>query len=354
MGSVKDMSGFELEAEARVAVDVALSTAATMGDERCGTEHLLFGLVATAGQELGNLTELFVLDKTRVERAVEVLRHEWCVPLDGPVPNPPLSTRAELALYVKPSSGEPANVFDVLLGCLGDPRSGASSVLRHLGVKPGEVRRLAELGAARLSSAEVERLVGALDRRSDHHYGWWGPTADAGVAEVGLDAGPSVVLATSDSAMLTLERVVAGDDGFGITLVLSSTDNWLLPPRWEPAEHLIPGFGSSHEISPDVVTIDMAYDDGTIISNREPEPRFRRDAPTDGSLTLLSTRRVIENRRDRRVPEQRVDSSDWWAWPIPPSGIVTIAVNWGAEAIHGVIELDATAIRGSAEALRLG
>jgi len=354
MGSVEAMNGFDLEAGARVAVEVALSTAATMGDERCGTEHLLFGLVATAGPELNNLTELFALDKTRVERAVEVLRHEWCVPLDRPVPDPPLSTRAELALYVKPSSGEPASVFDVLLGCLGDPRSGASSVLRHLGAKPGEVRRLAELGAARLSSAEVERLVGALDRRRDRHYGWWGPTGDAGVADVGIgsESGPSIVLAASDSAMLTLERVVAGGEGFGITLALSSTDNWLLPPRWEPTEHLIPGFGSHHEISPDVVTIDMAYDDGTIISNREPEPRFRRDVPTGGSLALLSTRRVIENRRDRRVPEQRIDSSDWWAWPIPPSGIVTIAVNWSAEAIHGVIELDANSIRGSAEALR--
>jgi len=345
------MSGFELETEARGAVEVAVSTAATMGDERCGTEHLLFGLVATAGAEMSKLTELFALDKARVERAVSVLRHEWCVPLDRPMPDPPLSTRAELALYAKPSTGAPVGVFDMLFGCLADPRSGASSVLRHLGVKPGEVRRLAELGAARLSSAEVEQLVGSLDRRSDRHYGWWGPTADTGVAEVDLDPGPSVVLATSESALLTLERVVASDDGFGLTLVLSSTDDWLLPPRWEPSEELIPGFGARHEISPDVVTIDMAYDDGRIISNREPAPRFRRDVPTNGSLALLGTRRVIENRRDRRTPEQRVDSSDWWAWPMPPTGIVTIAVNWAAEAIHGVVELDAGAIRGSAAAL---
>jgi len=224
-------------------------------------------------------------------------------------------------------------------------------VLRHLGVKPGEVRRLSELGAARLSSVEVEHLVGALDRRSDRHYGWWGPTADTGVAEVGLDCGPAVVLATSDSASLTLERVVACADGFGLTLVMSSTTDWLLPPRWEPSEELIPGLGARHEISPDVVTIDMAYDDGTIISNREPAPRFRRDVPTNGSLALLGTRRVIENRRDRRTSERRVDSSDWWAWPMPPTGIVTIAVNWPAEDIHGVIELDAGAIRGSAAAL---
>jgi len=345
------MSGFELDAEARGAVDVAVGMAASMGDERCGTEHLLFGVVATADAELSRLIELFALDTARVERAVSVLRQEWCVPLDRPIPDPPFSTRAELALYSKPSTGDPVSVFDMLLGCMADPRSGACSVLRHLGVKPGEVRRLAELGAARLNSAEVEHLVGVLDRRGDRHYGWWGPAVGTGVAKVDLEPGPSVVLATSDSAVLTLESVVAGDDGFGITLVLASTDNWLLPPRWEPIEELIPGLGARHQASPDVVTIDIAYDDGKIITNREPLPRFRRDVPVNGSLTLLGTRQVIEDRRDRRVPEQRVESADWWAWPIPPSGIVSIAVTWAAESIHGAVELDAAAIRGCASAL---
>jgi len=352
--TVEAMSGFELEAGARLALDVAEGMAAAMGDERCGTEHLLFGIVVTSRPDMENLTELFALDKSRVERAVAVLRHEWCVPKDRPVPDPPLSTRAELALYAKPASGESLGPFDVLVGCLSDPRSGASSVLRHLGVRLGEVRRLAEIGAARLTIEEVERLVGSLDRRSSRHYGWWGPPSEASVAAVNLPDGPSVVLATSRSAVLTLDRVVAGDEGFGVTLMITSTDTWLLPPRWEPGEDLIPGFGSRLEISPDVVTIDMAYEDGLLLTNRQPARRFRRDCPTDGSLALLATRRTIENRRDRRTPEQRSDSAEWWAWPLPPRGIVTLSVDWAAESLRGMIDIDATRIHGSAAAVRHG
>ena len=42
------MTGLQLDAGARMALDVALGTAGAMGDERCGTEYLLFGAVATA------------------------------------------------------------------------------------------------------------------------------------------------------------------------------------------------------------------------------------------------------------------------------------------------------------------
>jgi len=355
IGSVETMDGFELEAGTRLALDVAKGTAAAMGDIRCGTEHLLFGIVATSSPDMGNLTELFALDKSRVERAVAELRDRWCNPTDRPIPDPSLSTRAELALYVRPAVGDDVSPFDVLLGCLADPRSGASSVLRHLGVRPGEVRRLAELGAARLSSEEVERLVDSLDRRRTRHYGWWGPVGGAGadsLAAVNLPDGPSVVLAMSKTAVLSLDRVVTGDDGFAITLMLTSTDAWLLPPRWEPAEELIPGFGAQRDISPDVVTIDMTFSDGTVLSNRDPEPRFRRDVPQKGSLTLLRTHRVIDNDCDRRIPEQRSDSADWWVWPLPVDGTVSIAVSWPSESIQGVIDIDAASLRGSAGATR--
>lgn len=351
------MSSFELEAGARLALDVAKGMATAMGDQRCGTEHLLFGIVATSSPEMVNLTDLFALDKSRVERAVSELRDQWCAPTDRPIPDPPLSTRAELALYVRPAVGDDLSPFDVLLGCLADPRSGASSVLRHLGVRPGEVRRLAELGAARLSSEEVERLVGSLDRRTSRHYGWWGPVAGAdadNLATVDLPQGPSVVLAASKTAVLTLDRVVAGDDGFGVTFMITSTDAWLLPPRWEPGEELIPGFGAHREISPDVVTIDMTFSDGTTLSNRAPEPRFRRDVPRRGSLTLLRTRRVIDNDCDRRVPEQRSDSADWWVWPLPPEGTVSIATNWASESLGGTLEIDAASLTGCSGAVHKG
>lgn len=348
------MNGFELEAGARLALDVAKGMAAAMGDERCGTEHLLFGIVATSGPDMENLTELFALDKSRVERAVAVLRHEWCVPTEHPCPDPPLSTRAELVLYTGPVSGESLGPFDVLLGCLSDPRSGASSVLRYLGVSLGEVRRLAEIGAARLTIEQVERLVGSLDRRSSRHDGWWGPPDDASVAVVELPDGPSVVLSTSRSAVLTLNRVVAGEEGFGITLMITSTDTWVLPPRWVPGEALIPGFGARPELSPDVVTIDLTYEDDLLLTNRRSAQRFRRDCPTDGSLALLATHRTIENRCDRRIPEQRCDSAEWWAWPLPPKGIVTLSVDWAAESLHGTIDIDASRIHGSAAAVRHG
>ncbi len=346
------MSEFELEARARLALDVALGMAAAMGDERCGTEHLLFGLVATSDTEMSNLTDLFVLDKTRVERSVATLRQQWCTPTDQPGAERPLSIRAELALYVRPLTGSALSPFDVLLGTLADPRSGASSVLRSLGVRPGEVRRLAELGAARLTSEEVERLIGTLDRRVANYNGWWGPRSDSQVARVDVESGPTVVLASSNSAELTLNGVVAGEEGFGFTLKITSTDNWLLPPRWEPGEELVPGLGARHEFSPDVVSLDLAYGDGTMLSNREPSRRFRRDCPTDGVLTLLGTRREVEETMDRRVPVQRSDSADWWVWPLPPKGIVTVAVNWPAESIHGVVDLDSSNINNSALAVR--
>lgn len=347
------MSELELGSGALLALDVAKGMAAATGDERCGTEHLLFGIVATSNTEMGSLTDLFALDKSRVERAIAVLREQRCLPVVEPLPELPLSTRAELALYGRHSLGDDLGPFDLLLGCLSDPRSGASSVLRHLGIRPGEIRRLAELGAVKLTKAEVQRLVGSLDRRSDRHNGWWGPTTDAGVAPVEIPGGPSVVLAESQSAVLTLDNVVAGNDGFGVTLTVRSKTNWLLPPRWEPAEELVPGFGARHEVSPDVVTIDMVYADGTTLTNREPMPRFRRDRPTKGSLALMGTRREIETRRDRRFPDQRSDTAEWWAWPLPTAGLVTLAVRWGAEALRGVVDIDALSIRGSAESVRL-
>ena len=346
------MNEIELEAGARLALDVARGMASATGDERCGTEHLLFGIVATSNAEMESLTDLFVLDKSRVERAVASLREHRCAPVDDPSKELPLSTRAELALYARPSSGDLLGPFDLLLGCLADPRSGASATLRHLGIRPGEIRRLAELGAARLTRAEVQRLVGSLHRRSERHYGWWGPTTSDEVAPVDIPGGPSVVVASSRSAVMMLDSVVAGDDGFGITLTIKSKANWLLPPRWEPTEELIPGFGARHEVSPDVVTVDMVYADGTTLTNRDPRPRFRRDRPAEGSLTLMGTHREISTRRDRRVPDQRSYSAEWWAWPLPTNGLVTLAVRWSAESLRGVLDLDALSIQGSAESVR--
>ena len=63
------MSAFVLEPDARLALDVALGLAGTSGDEHCGTEHVLFGIVATAVDGVAELTELFALDHLRVGHA---------------------------------------------------------------------------------------------------------------------------------------------------------------------------------------------------------------------------------------------------------------------------------------------
>lgn len=347
------MTGFQLDAGARMALDVALGTAGAMGDERCGTEYLLFGLVATAEAEVAELMELFALDTLRVERAIGTIRSESRIVEDVPLEDPPLSPRAQIAIDGQPlSGGERRTPFDLLVAILHDPRSGAATVLRRLGVKVGEVRRLAELGAAGLARNEVEDLIAALDRRTDRHLSWWGPTIDGPVARVDLPNNRPLVIARSETAVASLDGLVAGPDGFGFTVKLVSCDDWMLPPTWEPAESLLPGFGATHRLDPDVVTIDLRFADGTLLSNRLPEPRFRSDAPIQGTLVRLGTRSLIDDRNDRRVAARRSETCEWWAWPLPPPGDVTLLVEWRSEALRGKITIAADDIMSRAVALR--
>lgn len=346
------MSSLQLDAGARMALDVALGTAGAMGDERCGTEYLLFGAVATATGDMAELCELFALDTARLERALVALRgHHFEPDPDGQV-DPPYSPRAELALHGRPLSGaDHRSTFDLLLGCLNDPRSGAATVLRHLGVRLGEIRRLVELGAARLDQDEVAGLIAALDRRDVTHYGWWGPRADASVARIAATPTPRMI-ARSQTAEVTLETVVAGPDGFGLTLTVTSLGPWVLPPTWESIEHLSPGIGAEHRLLPEVITVDLRYADGTHVSNRTGNPRWRADVPTPGALVRLGTRKVSEDRNDRRRPVRHVETTEWWAWPVPLSGDVTLHVQWPAEAVDGSVVLDGSAIAVQSAALR--
>lgn len=325
-----------------MALDVALGTAGAMGDERCGTEYLLFGVVATAQGDLAEMLRLFALDTLRVERAIRTIRGDRHDIEPGPVDDPPLSPRAQVALHTAThSGGERRSSFDLLVGMVQDPRSGAATVLRHLGVRVGEVRRLAELGAARLGEHEVQGLIEALDRRSTPHMPWWGPAADAPVARIALPNRRALVVARSASAVASLDGLVAGPDGFGFTLTIVSCDDWLLPPVWEPPEDLLPGFGVAHRVDPDVVTVDLRYHDGILVSNRRPELRWRSDPPEQGALVKLGTRSLVDDRNDRRSSARRSETSDWWAWPLPPAGPVTVLVEWRAESLRGSIDIDA-------------
>ncbi|MEZ5243509.1 MAG: Clp protease N-terminal domain-containing protein [Acidimicrobiales bacterium] len=347
------MTALQLDAGARMALDVALGTAGAMGDERCGTEYLLFGAVATASGDMAELCELFALDTARLERAIVAIRGHRFEPVNEGHTDPPMSPRAELALYGKSlSGGDRRSAFDLLLGCLSDPRSGAATVLRHLGVRLGEIRRLVELGAARLDRTEVENLIAALDRRDRTHYSWWGPQADAAVARVGLPNQRPQLVARSQTAELTLDAVVAGPDGFGLTLTVSSLGDWVLPPVWEPIELLSPGVGAEHRLVPEIVTVDLHYADGTHLSNRTSSQRWRSEIPMPGALVRLGTRRVIEDRNDRRRPVRHVESTEWWAWPLPIDGDVRLDVRWAAEAAEGSVDIDGAAIVEQAGKLR--
>lgn len=347
------MTGLQLDAGARIALDVALGTAGAMGDERCGTEYLLFGVVATASGDTAELCELFALDTARLERAIVAIRGHRFEPREEGHVDPPLSPRAELALHGKSLSGlDRRSTFDLLLGSLSDPRSGAATVLRHLGVRLGEIRRLVELGAAQLDRSEVEGLIAALDRRQTEHQSWWGPAVDASVARVGMQNHKPMLVARSRSAEITLDAVVVGPDGFGLTLTVTSLGDWVLPPTWESIEFLNPGVGAEHRLVPEVITVDLTYPDGSVISNHNGNRRFRSDVPTPGALVRLGTRKVVEERNDRRRPIRHVETTEWWAWPLPQGDEIRLDVRWPAEAVDGAVMLDGNAIAKRAQGLR--
>ena len=103
----------DLDDAARLALDVALGTAAALGDSQCGTEYLLFGIFATARGEMAEVGELFVLHELRIERAIQKLRDGNFngAEYDG---DPPLSRRACVAsrsmLFTNSTRGRPANL----------------------------------------------------------------------------------------------------------------------------------------------------------------------------------------------------------------------------------------------------
>ncbi|MDG2027891.1 MAG: hypothetical protein P8J50_12340 [Acidimicrobiales bacterium] len=74
--------------------------------------------------------------------------------------------------------------------------------------------------------------------------------------------------------------------------------------------------------------------------------------PTPGALVRLGTRKVIEDRNDRRRPARHVETTEWWAWPVPLNGDVRLDVQWPAEALDGSISLDGSMIAKRAAALR--
>ncbi len=346
------MSGFLLDAGARRSLDVALGTAAAMGDERCGTEHLLFGVIATARGDMAELATVFALDTLRLERSIHILRSHRYAEREELTGDPPLSERARHVL-IGPSLSRHENrsPFDLLVGMIEDSKSGAVTVLRHLGVRRTDIRRLAELGAARLGRSEVKDLMAALDRRIGRHQPWWGPAVDAPVTHIPLPDRSPVEITRSRSAIATLDGLVAGPDGFGLTLTFSSRQSWVLPPIWEAREELVPGVGVSHRLEPDVVELELRYVDGSVLSNRAPASRWSAERPA-GALVKLGQQSSLQSRNDRRIAEQRTDTCEWWAWPVPVGGELILDLAWPAEAIRGSLRIDGTELARNAQQMR--
>ena len=148
-------SQFSLDDPAHLALDVAQHAAMANGDSMCGTEYLLYGIVATARGDIVDLIDLFALNTLRVDRAIERLVAKRGIdPMNRGRPS--LTRRAEQALQTERLDGlGPAGIFEVFHGLLTDDASGACAVLRDLGVQPAEARRLVSYGIRHLSDDEV-------------------------------------------------------------------------------------------------------------------------------------------------------------------------------------------------------
>ncbi len=346
---------FTLDEDAQEALLAAHEVATSLGDDQCGTEHLLFGVMATANEETAELRELFALDSLRVERAIQRLaQHRFSLDVaDGA--ELPLSARAAKTLGTMRADGAgPTGPFELLHGMLRDDASGACQVLRALGVRPEEVRRLAAYGTRHLSEDQVANLMDALDRRSEVDFRpWWGPKPSAAIETLAFgDGEASMEVARSDSALVTIRTLAVTDHGFGLTMSIESLQPWLLPPVLQPSEVLIPGSRPDHLSGPEVLEVEVCFADGRVISNRIPSLRWDPSNPEGAQLMYLGHRAEIVVFNDRRRSEKRTITSDWWAWPLPDGGPVEVRVTWPAESVRGAASFDSAPLLNAAELLR--
>ena len=327
---------FDLDEQARLALDVAQHAAMANGDSHCGTEYLLYGLVATGRGSIVELSELFALNVLRIDRAIERLvetRKRKGIFVEGP---PMLSLRARRALSTSRLDGSgPTGTFEVLHGLLGDDDAGACEVLRYLGVVPDEARRLVAYGIQHLTQSQVDELISSLDRRSADAKPWWGPEPGRRLRSIAIDGRSTIPVAESDSATVEVTAVGSDGRGFGFTLTTTSRRSWVLPPLFVPNESLIPGLGARYSDGPDFFLLQLLLPDGAVLDNRHASERFGPHPPPEPRLLRLGQRDERTTLNDRRQSDQHVVITDWWAWPLPVSGTVELRVGWPAESIFG-------------------
>jgi len=333
-------SQFLLDDPANLALDVAQHAAMANGDSMCGTEYLLYGIVATARGDIVDLIDLFALNTLRVDRAIERLVAKRGIdPMNRG--RPALTRRAEEALQTQRIDGVgPAGVFEVFHGLLADDSSGACSVLRDLGVQPAEARRLVSYGIRHLTDAEVEELLHSLDRRNPEHPGWWGPNNAGPIHPVGTVAAEAISVASSNSAEVELVAMATDGEGLGFTLVTRSKQSWVLPPVFVPEEALIPGHGARYSSGPDFFIVQVSLGDGATVDNRQVIDRYQSCQPNEPRLLRIGQRDEHIALNDRRQPDQHVITADWWIWPLPTSGTIELSVDWSAESVSGSVVVD--------------
>lgn len=335
------MDEFVLDDHAQLALEVARHAALANGDSRCGTEYLLYGLVATARGDLVELIELFALNTLRVDRAIERLLEQRQVTVIGTPRRPELTERATCALSTPRLDGRgPTGAFELLHGLLQDDSSGACDVLRDLGVAPAEARRLVSYGIRHLSREEIDELLATLDRRAGGHRSWWGPDPSSRIASIGTP----FEVGSSDTARVDVTAL--GSDGFGLgfTLTVRSLRTWVLPPVFAPEEALVPGHGARYNDGPDFLLLQVILPDGTVLDNRSIVDRFTSGQPGEARLIALGRRDEHINLNDRRQHDQHVITGDWWLWPHPSPGSVEVRVDWPAESVSGSVKFDTSAL----------
>lgn len=347
-GQIAMHEDFSLDDSAALALQVARHAALANGDVRCGTEYLLYGIVATARDEISELVELFALNTLRIDRAIEQM-----IEIRGMVPSsavePRLTDRAITALEIPRIDGNGrTGIFEVLHGLLLDEESGACQALRQLGVQPYEARRLVSYGLRHLNRAEIDDLLTTLDRRGNGHRAWWGPDPESRLAAVRTPGVVPLEVANSDSAHVEISAFGSDRFGFGFTLTIRSRRDWLLPPVFSPEEDLVPGEGASYRPGPDFMLISLAMPGGSTVDNRNITNRFDLVQPAKARLLCLGQRDEQIRLNDRRQSRQHIITSDWWVWPQTDLGSIELAVDWPAEAVQGTATFDASILGATA------
>ncbi len=345
---------FDLDTDAFAALAAAQEVASSLADDQCGTEHLLFGVMLTASGEVTELRDLFALDPQRIERAIKRLAEHRFVLATEEGSIRPFSARSLRALSTPRADGtRPAGVFELLHGMLQDDSSGACQVLRALGVRTEELRRLAAYGTRHLSDDQVANLMEALDRRTTAEFRpWWGPRPAAPIETMAFgDVEGTMEVARSESARASIRTLAVTNQGFGLTLTVESITPWLLPPVLQPSEVLVPGSFPAHVAGPELLELELAFDDGRSVSNRLATRRWDDGAPDGPQLTYLGHRAEVVTFNDRRRTEKRTVTADWWVWPLPIEGPVEVRVTWPAESLRGAASFDSNPLIQAARSL---